>query len=349
MAMTDVTSVFTQALRDVGIYVKAGDRWLHGLPVYAQVPIAKAPDDLSNYPFLYPPLTLPLFGVLSALPFPIAAAAWLAGSGGALVAGLRRVGLDWRWCLLLFAWPPVFQGLWVGNVAVPLFLFFAIAPWRPSTLGAGPIFKVYSGIEGLWLLRREHWRSLVIAILGVLAAVIVTLPLVGIASWSDWLGGLQAYQVSQHLVPNLYGFGLARYVPWIVFVIVAIAVLALAIRTRDSRDQLARLGVATVTGSPSLFSHGFLVTLPAMFRLGTPGFRLPFGITACRPWLAWVLVVGLLVVSWSVPPRAKLPSRAPWHRLGAPPDHGPPPPGPSPPEPSPRPPPPPAPPPPQPQ
>ena len=317
MAMTDVTSVFTQGLRDIGIYVKAGDRWLHGLPIYAQVPIAKAPDDLSNYPFLYPPMTLPMFGVLSQLPFPIAAGAWAAGSAGALVAGLRRVGLEWRWCLLLFAWPPVFQGLWVGNVAVPLFLFFAIAPWRPSTLGIGPIFKIYSGIEGLWLLRREHWRSLAIAILGLLAAVAVTLPLVGVASWADWLGGLQAYQVSQHLVPNLYGFGLARYVPWIAFVVVAAIVLVLAIRTRDSRDQLARLGVATVTGSPSLFSHGFLVTLPAMFRLGTPWFWLAFGVTACAPGLAWFLVIALLVASWYLPALRKEAVADAWHPLGA--------------------------------
>jgi alpha-1,2-mannosyltransferase len=317
MAMTDVTSFFTQGLRDLGIYVKAGDRWLHGLQVYDQVPISQAPADLTNYPFLYPPLTLPLFGALSLLPFPVAATAWVAASAAALVAGLRRVGLDWRWCLVMFVWPPVLQGLWVGNVAVWLFLFFAIAPWRPWALGVGPIFKVYSGIAGLWLLRREHWRSLAIAILGVVAAVLVTLPLVGLASWSDWLVGLQAYQVSQALVPNLYGFGLARYVPWVVFVVVAAVVLLLALRVRDRRDQLARLGVATVTGSPSLFSHGFLVTLPAMFRLDTPWFWLAFGITSSAPGLAWFAVIGLVVVSWFVPAMRKRAVDDPWHPLGA--------------------------------
>jgi hypothetical protein len=317
MAMTDVAAFFTQGLRDVGIYLKAGERWLAGLPVYDQVPIAVAPADLSNYPFLYPPLTLPLFGALSLLPFPIATATWLGASAAALVAGLRRVGLDWRWCIAIFAWPPVVQGLWVGNVAVPLFLFFAIAPWRPSALGVGPIFKVYSGIAGLWLLHREHWRSLAVAILGVLAAVLLTLPLVGVGSWIDWLGGLQAYQVSQRLLPNLYGFGLARYVPWVVFVLVAGVVLLLAIRVRNGRDQLARLGVATVSGSPSLFSHGFLVTLPAMFRLDTPWFWLAFGITSCAPGLAWFAVIGLLVVSWYVPALRKRPVADPWHPLGA--------------------------------
>ena len=316
MAMTDVASVFTQGLRDLELYLKAGGRWLVGLPVYDQFPIVRAPADLSNYPFLYPPMTLPLFAALDVLPFPVAAGAWLAGSVAALIAGLRRVGLEWRWCLLLLAWPPVLQGLWVGNVAVPLFLFFAIAPWRPSALGVGPIFKVYSGIAGLWLLRREHWRSLAIVVLGVAAVVVVTLPLVGVTAWADWVAGLSAYQVSQRLVPNLYGLGLARYVPWIVFVLVAGVVLVLALRTRDSRDQLARLGVATVTGSPSLFSHGFLVTLPAMFRLDTPWLWLALGITSCAPGLAWFVVIGLLVASWYAPALRKRAVDDPWHPLG---------------------------------
>jgi hypothetical protein len=317
MAMTDTASFFTQGARDIGIYLKAGDRWLHGLAVYELIPIDHAPADLSNYPFLYPPLTLPLFGALSLVPFPISAVLWIGGSAAALLAGLRRVGLDWRWCAVVFAWPPVVQGLWVGNVAVPLFLFFAIAPWRPAALAVGPIFKVYSGIAGLWLLRREHWRSLVIAVLGVLAAVLATLPLVGIDRWREWLSGLAAYQVSQQLLRNLYGFGLAGYVPSLVFIALAIVVLLLALRLRDRRDQLAALGVATVTGSPSLFSHGFLVTLPAMFRLDTPWFWLAFGITACAPGLAWFLVIGLLVVSWYVPQIRKRAGDDPWHPLGS--------------------------------
>src|SRR4051794_298479 len=68
-AMPDVTSVFPRGLRDIGISLKAGARWLQGLPVYAQVPIDKVPDALSNSPSLYPPMTLLLFGLLSALPF----------------------------------------------------------------------------------------------------------------------------------------------------------------------------------------------------------------------------------------------------------------------------------------
>jgi Glycosyltransferase family 87 len=317
MAMTDVASIWTQGLRDIEIYLKAGHRWVEGAPVYMRVPLAAAPADLSNYPFLYPPVTLPFFAALSVLPLPVAATVWFAISIGALVAGLRWVGLNWRWCLVLLAWPPIVQGLWVGNVAVPLFAFFAVAPWIPAALVIGPIFKVYSGLTGLWLLRREHWPHLVIGVAAVLAVTAASLLVVDVSLWSDWFTGLSAYQVSQRLLPNLYGFGLARYMPFVLFVGIAAVIVVLALRTRGRREQLGRLGVATVVGSPSLFSHGFLVALPAMFRLDTAWFWLVFGITACAPGPAWFAALAIVIVSWYVPAMRKRFAPDPWHPLGA--------------------------------
>ncbi|HEY0443207.1 MAG TPA: glycosyltransferase family 87 protein [Candidatus Limnocylindrales bacterium] len=317
MLMTDVASVWTQGIRDIEIYLKAGVRWLDGAPVYMRVPLGVAPADLSNYPFLYPPVTLPLFGALGALPEPLAVGIWLTASLGALLAGLRWVGLRWRWCLLLLLWPPIVQGLWVGNVAVPLFAFFAIAPWRPGALAVGPIFKVYSGLASLWLLRREHWRELAAAVVAVAAITAASLLIVDVRLWSDWLTGLQVYQESQRLLPNLYGFGLARYMPFVVFAAIAAVVLILALRAAGRRDQLGRLGVATVVGSPSLFSHGFLVALPAMFRLDTAWFWLAFGITACAPGPAWFGALVIVVASWFVPAMRKRDAADDWHPLGA--------------------------------
>ncbi|MDQ6795864.1 MAG: DUF2029 domain-containing protein [Chloroflexota bacterium] len=315
MLLTDVTSVWTQGFRDLEIYLKAGKGWLAGTAVYQATPLTAVPDDLSTYPFLYPPLTLPLFGALSLLGLPIAAGLWFGASLTALLAGLRWLGLAPRWWLLVLAWPPVVQGLWVGNVAVPLFAFFAVAPRIPVALAVLPVFKVYSALAGLWLLRPEHRRSLLAAVVGIALAGAITLPLVGIARWSEWLAGLETYQVSQGLVPNLYGFGLARSVPLAVLVAVAAVVLVLALWTRGRREQLARLGVATVTGSPSLFAHGFLVALPAMLRLDTAWFWLAFGLTACAPGLAWFGALAIIVVSWHVPAmrKGRLPDA--WHPL----------------------------------
>jgi hypothetical protein len=316
MLMTDVTSFWTQGFRDLELYLKAGARWLAGTDVYQTTPLTASPDDLSNYPFLYPPLTLPLFGALSLLGLPIAAGVWFGASLAAMLAGLRWLGLAPRWCLLVLAWPPVVQGLWVGNVAVPLFASFAVAPWVPVALAVLPVFKVYSGLTDLWLLRPEHRRSLVVAAIGIILAVAITLPLVGIERWTEWLAGLETYQVSQGQVPSLYGFGLARSVPFAVFVAIAAVVLVLALWTRGRLEQLARLGVATVTASPSLFSHGFLVALPAILRLDTPWFWLVFGLTACAPGLAWFGALAIVVVSWHVPAMWKRPLADGWHPLG---------------------------------
>jgi Glycosyltransferase family 87 len=315
--LTDIRFVFTQAMRDVDIYLKAGLHWRQGTEVYPSALITAVPRDLSNYPFLYPPVTLPLFGALSALPHRVAIVLWTGASVAAYVAGLRLVGLPWRWCAVMLAWPAFAQGLWVGNVAVPLFLFFAIAPWRPAALAVLPIFKIYSALASLWLLRRQHWRSLAVGVLGVAAAAAFTLPLVGVERWREWLTGLSIYTASQKFVPQLFGFGLGRFLPALVFVALAGTLVVLALRARDPRDQLARLGVATIVASPSLYSHGFLVALPGMLRLATPWFWLAFGITACLPNLMWVLSMVVVVASWYVPRMRKTVAADAWHPLNA--------------------------------
>lgn len=318
MLTTDVTLFWSQPLRDLMLYLKAGDAWVSGAPVYATVPLVEKPDDLSNYPFLYPPVTLPLFAALAAVPFPITAVLWLGVSVAAVVGGLRAIGLGWRWCLLFLAWPPVAQGLYVGNVAVPLFALFAFAVWRPAMLVLPPIFKLYSGIASLWLLRREHWRDLAVGGALVLGAGLATLPLTGIDLWARWVEGLRVYQVSQQLLPEyLYGFGLGRYAPLVLVAVLAVVVTLLALRARDRRDQLARLGVATVVGSPSLFSHGWLVVVPALTRLATPWYWLAFGLTACSPGIAWFMTLMIVAGSWFLPALRRTEGSEAWHPLGS--------------------------------
>ncbi|MEX2011437.1 MAG: glycosyltransferase family 87 protein [Chloroflexota bacterium] len=317
MLVNDATLFWSQGMRDLALYIKAGDRWLSGAPVYLEVPLAVLPTDMTNYPFLYPPVTLPLFGALARIPFPFAAALGLGVSMVALLASLRWLGLPWRWSLVVLAWPPVAQGMYVGNVAIPLFALFAAAPWRPALLAIPPLFKPYSAIASLWLLRREHWRSAILGVIVVGGACVVTLPLVGSQLWLDWVGGLEAYQVSQQQLPNnLYGYGLARYMPLFSFIAIAVVVTVLALRARGRREQLARLGVATVTGSPSLFAHGYLVALPGMLRLDTPWFWLAFGLTSCAHGPAWFGAIAVIVWSWFEPSLRKKRGFDPYHPLG---------------------------------
>ena len=317
MVATDITLFWSQRLRDLTLYLKAGDAWITGAPVYQHVPVAVRPLDLSDYPYLYPPVTLPIFGALSRLPFLLAAVLWVGASVAAVVWGMRRIGLPWRWCVLLIAWPGVAQGLYVGNVAVPLFALFAGAMARPWFLAVPPVFKLYSGVTSLWLLRREHWPSLAIgiAVVGGLSALsVVTM---GAQLWFDWVRGLQTYQVSQELLRDyLFGFGLGRYMPLWAVAIIAVIVTVLALRARDRREQLSRLGVATVVASPSLFGHGWLVALPAMVSLETMTFWLVLGITACAPGLAWFVGLAIVGLSWYLPGLRKREGADPWHPLG---------------------------------
>jgi hypothetical protein len=318
MLIFDATLFSSQAMRDFELYRKAGARWLLGEPVYLTSAITVRPDDLSDYPFLYPPLTLPLFGALAELADPISIAAWVGASVALLLCGLRLVGVPWRWALLLFLWPPVAQGLYVGNVALPLFVLFAAAPRVPAGLVVAPIFKLYGAITAFWLLRREHWRALLLGIAAVAVVALGSVLVVDPRLWGDWLTGLRNYQASQELLPNLlYGYGLGRYLPGVVYVAIAIVVTGVALMARSRLDQLARLGTATVAASPSLFSHGILLALPSFLRLDTPWFWLGLAITSSTHGEVWLAGLGLIVVSWFVPAMAKRAAADPWHPLGA--------------------------------
>jgi hypothetical protein len=72
-----------------------------------------------------------------------------------------------------------------------------------------------------------------------------------------------------------------------------------------------------VVGSPSLFSHGWLVALPALSRLDTAWYWLAFGLTACSPGMAWFLALLIVAASWFMPALRKRPGSDAWHPLGA--------------------------------
>ena len=299
MVLTDLTMAW-QPLRDLGIYLKAGQHYVAGAPLYLQAAVTERPADLSNYPFLYPPLTLPIFGALSLLPVPLAQTLWVSGSLGLVLLALRIIGLPLRWLVFVALWPPLFQGLWVGNVAVPGLAFFAVGPWLGAGLVGGAIFKSYTGIAALWLARERRWTQLASGVAAVAVLILLTLPLVGVGAWQAWIEALRLYQASQQTVPALYGYGLPRFVPLWAFLVVAVAAVLAALRA-TGRDGLARLGTATIVASPSLFGHGLLMAVPSMLSLRAPWLWLAIGITSVPDGLQWWLAIALIAASWFVP------------------------------------------------
>lgn len=308
--LTDLVQFNGQFLRDLGIYLRAGEHFAAGTPVYLSAILTEAPVDKTTYPFLYPPPTLPVLALLAALPRPLIEAGWLIGSAVVAVAGLRLVGLSSRWALAALLWPPFFQGLYVGNVAVPAFGLFAAAPWVGAGLILAAAFKAYSGLAALWLVREQRFRPIVVGLVVLAGLSLATLPLVGLDAWRDWIEGLRLYAVSQPGLPALVAMGLGTYLPGPLPLIAAVVAVGWAWLARG-RAGLARFGIATVVASPSLFTHGFLVALPAFLGLRPVPLWIAIGITSVAPGLGWWLAV-VLVVAASVSPSLQRSSGGPW-------------------------------------
>jgi Glycosyltransferase family 87 len=288
-------------LGDLNLYLHAGGQFLSGQQVYTTAPIDHNPGKESFLQFLYAPPTLPIFGLLSAIPTWIASTLWVAFSVASIVCALRLFGVQWRWTFLALLWPPIAVGIFVGNAVIPSVLLLAVA-WRASwSLGLGTFVKPQNGVLWLWLLRRRAWRAVLASLLTVAGVAVITLPLTGLGLWSDWIRGLVAYQQSQALLPDLYGIGLGRWLPTYLFVALAVAVVAAALWP-GGRKSLARLGLASVIASPSLWIHGFVFAIPEFLRLRGQWFWIAMGLCAGGHWPGPHIALGLAAAGWFAGP-----------------------------------------------
>ena len=296
-----LTIMPTQPLRDLGVYLRAGAAFAAGTPVYMDRILPAIPVDRTQYPFLYPPLLLPPLAFLAGAPRLAVDIAWVAGSIVTLCLALRAFGLPWRWVIAAIAWRPIFEGLWVGNVAVPLLACLALAVRYPSLLVVPPVFKAYSGTAALWLIRERRWRSLAWGCVAVGAAIAVTLPLTGIDLWRSWVSGLEWFARSQPVFPGyLYGIALQRFVGFVPALALGVLVLGAALLP-GGRDGLARLGLATPVLAQSVFLHGLLVAIPAMLALRPAALWLGLASMSFGPTPGSWLGPGLAVAAWALP------------------------------------------------
>jgi hypothetical protein len=242
---------------------------------------------------------LPFFGLLSELPRGLVDVLWVAGSVAAVLASLRAFGLTWRWALLALIWTPIAQGIFVGNVVIPSLLLMAVATRTGAGLVFGPLLKPQNGIVSLWLLRERAWRRLGVGLLALLVLVLATLPLTGVDLWRQWLEGLAAYQQSQQYLPALYGIGLGRYLPQWAFLSIAVVTLLAALWARG-REGLARLGLASVMASPSLYIHGFVFAIPSFLRLRAEWLWVVAAMSCISPMPGPQLALGIGVAAWFV-------------------------------------------------
>ncbi len=287
----------TNHLYDFDVYLASAGRWLAGGQPYMTGPVSVWPSSPGQDFFLYPPPLLPFFGLLSKLPNPPVAVAWVGFMVACAYGSFRALGLRPLWSALLLTFPPVMIGFESGNVASLTFLLFALAYRANGSLVVDGLFKIQSAIPALWLVRTRRWRGLILGLTAVAAIALVTLPIVGLDSWRAWVAGLGYRSDSQQAVISMFGYSEARFMPGSVFVTLSVGVVAAALLF-SGRRGLAALGLASIVASPSLWPHGFVFALPAVLMLesGTAVW-LVLGVGAIGPnmWLlfycGWIAVV----------------------------------------------------------
>ena len=318
----DVMKLPLDTLRDLHLYLGAGTTALGGASPYLSAPLAAIPDS-TQLPFVYPPLTIPLFELLALLPRAGVDLLWTAASLAAVLGTFWLLGVRGRWLIVLLAWPAPAQGIAVGNVAsFSLFAFALAFPVAASIVVSG-VFKLQSMIPSLWLLRERRWRALAVGIGIVVALAVISVPIVGLQTWLAWPAGLRFFTEVVNSDPGIKGLSVERLIGPVLAIVLSVALIVWGLRVRG-RAGLARLGFASVVASPTLYPHGLSPLLAGALTLGPELLWFVLGMGPWAPgfqsgWIAMVLV-GLALATISGddlrPPADMAPARADLHPIG---------------------------------
>jgi alpha-1,2-mannosyltransferase len=293
---------------DYEAYAQAARRLLDGLRLYD--PAVDLAGGFAIY--LYPPPFALAFIPFELLGDPFGLYAWtvvlIACTVGAIA--LMPVMPTLRWLMLLLAaidWPVAYS-IKLGQVAPILLLLFVLG-WRwlerpaglGATIGAGALVKVQPALLAGWALLTGRWRAALIAVALAAGVSVVTLPLVGIAAWEDYVAVLRAVsapvETPHNFTPGavLYQAGIdagtASVIQWLV-VASALVLVIVAARWRSASASYVVAVVASQLISPLLWDHyAVILLLPAAW------------LAARGAW--WALAIPLatsLPLIWLVPP-----------------------------------------------
>ena len=268
---------------DLEIPLRAARRWVDGGQPY----LPGAFDVVAGYdlPFLYPPIVLPILAPLLVVPKVVLFPVWMALCIAAGVFACRRLALPWWIIPFVLAWPPFAEALLGGNIQVPLFAAFTAVlyrggglPFRPRPRDPreadwpAPVDGLLSTVIGavkvslahtwLFVLRRRPAAALLGAAI-VIGFAVVTLPLVGIERWSDWIGqagrsGDPAWQAVGWPLSRAIGRGPGL----IVTALTLVAVFFIPVGRAGGW-----IGLLSIVGAPSLHIFGLIFLLPAMLEI----------------------------------------------------------------------------------
>lgn len=297
---------------DYQAYVAAAERLIVGRPLYDPNVDVAGPFAI----YLYPPPFAVAFVPFALLPDSIGLWLWI-GACVAMTAGaiaLMPVSRDVRWAVLLFAgldWPVAFA-VKLGQVGPLLLLVFAVG-WRLLRTqaaigvvgGVGALVKVQPALVLVWALLTRRTMAVAIGAAVGAIAVVVTLPLVGLAAWTDYvqlLGRVNAPVTTPHnMTPGAVAFqaGLDEATASALQLGAVVAAMALwfAIAQRGSAEAgyLATVVVSQLL-SPLLWDHyAMLLLLPVAWLL------------ARRQWWAALIPLATSLPLLAVTPPAAYP------------------------------------------
>ena len=308
--------VFTTQIQwgyDFSAYWTAAGHLLHGLPIYTSEQLTGPYAPQKQFLYLYPPplaaAVIPLAALVPA-DYRVAAWAWTALDAAILVAGswavARSIGLldrvraatglgPWILVVAVFCFPPVVGELALGNVHILLFGLFAVAwlglrrgdrtgeRWAGIAIGLAAVIKVFPALIVVWFLLTGRRRAAVWAGWSIIGVVLVTLPIVGISTWLDFLSALlnlsSPSDTTDTLAPTVWlagftGFGVAR----LVITGIALAILAWTARRLPTRRGYVVAVLLSVLIAPALYHHYLaILVLPFLLLLVEDG---------ALPWLA---------------------------------------------------------------
>lgn len=312
---------------DLEIPLRAAERWLAGgdpYPASAFLDRTGGPD----LPFLYPPFLLPLIAPLTLLPRTLVFVAWWVLLIGAGYASARRLGFGPIVAAVVLLWPPYLEALLGGNIQILLFLAYVVLMHhrdgrqldpadreRPAAVdGLLAAFvaalKVSQVHAWLYVLRRRP-AAAAIGLIPFALFALVTLPVVGIDLWFDWLA-----QASRSGDPSWPYIGAPLSILIGLPVALGLAVLSVvAVFFVPPRHASAWIGILALVGAPSLHMFSLLFLLPAMLLV-----RREIALVAAilvSTFVASFIWVAIVLVAWSLAAMGRWPEVLAARNAGA--------------------------------
>lgn len=262
-------------------------------------------------PFVYPPTALPLFKLVSLLPFIPSYFVWITVSALLFGFGVMRV-CGARIAALSFFTPAATKGFLLGQSAMLLggALYGAI---RLSPIALGTVFGLVAAVKPqlvlfaplAFLIRRE-WKTLIGMAGSYGLAVLVSLIAYGPAIWVDWVRAFPNFHniimrfnvLSMAITPA----GRAEYLGLpplpVLLGSAAIGVAAVVVMAKRVEGELliALIAGASLAASPYAHTHDTMALIPACFALLLKG-SWPMAIVAAMiiTGTAALTPIGLLV------------------------------------------------------